>query len=111
MFQPTLEVITKRVNKLKEKVMPNTNLEYFIAQDIYDDVFPTSELNIRTNAIYYSVCPLAPKNIAYTDLVGRFPYRSIRGNKYILVAYSYDGNAILVKAINSRSHPTIKAVW
>jgi hypothetical protein len=40
---------------------------------------------------------------SYSDLTGRFPNRSDTGNLYVLVFYSYDDNAILVKALRSRS--------
>ena len=33
------------------------------------------------------------------DLMGRFPYQSSRGHEYILVAYNYDGNAILAQPL------------
>ena len=37
----------------------------------------------------------------YTDLTGRFPRQSSRGNNYIFVAYNYDGNAILAEPIKT----------
>ena len=57
------------------------------------------------------MCSMAPKNSGYTDLTGHFPYRSSRGNKYIMVAYSYNINAILEKAINNRSTSSITSAW
>ena len=52
-----------------------------------------------TNDVAYSIVYITPKNVAYTDLTGRFPYRSSRGNEYILVLYHYDGNAILLEPL------------
>ena len=67
MFQPSLENIKERVTKLKEKLTPTSSLADVITQDIEDDAFPSSDTpNIWTNAIYYSVCSMVPKNIAYT---------------------------------------------
>ena len=98
--------------KLQAKVDPTTSLGDAITQDVHDDAFPPSEApNTRTNAIYYKICSMAPKHLAYTDLTGRFPYRSSRGNQYIMVAYSYDSNAILAKAINNRSASSITSAW
>ena len=37
-----------------------------------------------------------------TDLPGRFPIKSARGNSYILVMYCYTNNAILAEPIQSR---------
>ena len=39
----------------------------------------------------------------YSNLCGRFPITSSRGNKYIYAMYVYDCNYILVTAMNSRS--------
>ena len=36
------------------------------------------------------------------DLIGRFPYKSSRGSEYILIAYNYDGNAILAQSLKNR---------
>lgn len=38
-----------------------------------------------------------------TDLTGRFPVTSSKGNKYILLLYDYDSNSILVEAMKNRS--------
>ena len=102
---PTL--VKQRVTNLQAKVNPTTSLGDAITQDIHDDAFPPSDPpNTKTKAIYYKVYSIVPKNLAYTDLTGRFPYRSSRGSQYIMVAYSYDSNAILAKAINNRSAPS-----
>jgi hypothetical protein len=39
----------------------------------------------------------------YTDLTGRFPTTSSKGNKYMSVLYEYDGNAILAEPMESRA--------
>jgi hypothetical protein len=41
----------------------------------------------------------------YTDQTGRFPVVSSTGNKYIMVLYDYDSNAILAKPIKDRTAP------
>jgi len=38
-----------------------------------------------------------------TNLTGRFPVASSRGNKYLLVLYNYDSNSILTDAMKNRS--------
>ena len=38
----------------------------------------------------------------YTDLTGKFPVRSHKGNQYIFLTYVYDDNAILVRPLKSR---------
>ena len=48
---------------------------------------------------------------AYTDLTGRFPMRSSRGNQYILLKYHYDGNCIYGTAIKDRKASTLTTAW
>ena len=65
----------------------------------------------HTHAMYATtICYNEPTGKLYTDLTGRFPVQSSRGNKYILVAYNFDSNSIHVKTLKSRhDHGTIKA--
>ena len=51
------------------------------------------------------------EDLAYMDLTGRFPYKSSKGNEYVLVAYHYDANAILVQALKNREAKTITEAW
>ncbi len=39
----------------------------------------------------------------YTDLTGSFPVRSFKNMQYIFVAYVYDLNAIIVRAMPTRT--------
>jgi hypothetical protein len=41
----------------------------------------------------------------YTDQTGRFPVVSRKGNKYIMILYDYDSNAILAQPIKDRTAP------
>ena len=59
-------------------------------------VFPSP--NIKTYDVAYMVINRDDISVAYTDLTGRFSYKSSRGNEYILVAYHYDGNFIIAEA-------------
>jgi hypothetical protein len=43
----------------------------------------------------------------YTDKTGRFPVVSSKGNKYIMILYDYDSNAILAKPIKDRTAPKL----
>jgi len=55
-----------------------------------DDVNET-----RTNNCFLTICT-KEEGSTYSDLCGRYPVKSSRGNQYILVCYDYDSNAILV---------------
>jgi hypothetical protein len=43
----------------------------------------------------------------YTDQTGRFPEVSSKGNKYIMILYDYDSNAILAQPIKDRTAPEL----
>jgi hypothetical protein len=59
------------------------------------------EPNERTHWIYAAT--IEPTGKIYTDQTGRFPTTSSKGNKYIMVLYDYDSNAILAEPMKSRS--------
>ena len=55
--------------------------------------------------------PFHEHNTAYSDLTGRFPHTSSRGNCYLLLVYDYDSNAILVAPLESRAAAVIRDGW
>ena len=59
---------------------------------------------LKNNHVAYRIVEVTPTNIAYTDLTGRFPYRSSRGKKYILVGCHYDGNFIWAEPLKIEQH-------
>ena len=52
-----------------------------------------------------------PKQKAYSDLTGRFPHTSSRGNQYIFVLCDYDGNIILGEPLKSRQGKVIATAF
>ena len=58
-----------------------------------------------------SITAFFPTDKAYTNLTGRSPVQSSRGNNYVLVCYSYDTNAILTKKLKNRSASKIVHAW
>ena len=81
-------------------------------KDEDEDFFPEPDSpNIRTNDLCAIVVPFNQKSIAYSDLTGRFPYKSSRGNEYLLVVYDYDSNAILVEPLKNRAAKTITTAY
>jgi hypothetical protein len=74
------------------------------------DAFPPQE-KIKSSSCYYMIYNISTTRKTYTDLTGRFPHQSSRGNNYIFVAYNYDGNAILVEPIKNREADTIINTW
>jgi hypothetical protein len=59
------------------------------------------ETTVRTNWVYMQ--PIEVTGQIYSDQTGRFPQTSSRGNKYIMIVYDYDSNAILAEPITSRT--------
>ena len=47
----------------------------------------------------------------YTYLTGQFPYRSSRGNKYLLVGYHYDTDVVISQPLKDRIAPSITKTW
>ena len=71
-------------------------------QDDDSDHFPTQPKDTtRTHACY--VATTEPKQIVYSDQTGRLPHPSSNGNNYLVVAYDYDSNSILLRPIKNRS--------
>jgi hypothetical protein len=66
-----------------------------------EDFEPMDILPQLTDKVYAIITELDGK--IYTDLTGRFPTTSIKGKKYVLILYEYDGNAILAEPMKSRS--------
>ena len=62
--------------------------------------------------IYASINhPEMPTGKIHSDQTGRFPIQLSRGNKYMMVIYAYDPNAILVEPLPDRSKESILQVY
>jgi hypothetical protein len=57
-------------------------------------------LGTNTNLVYAVV---VDQGQLYTDLTGKFPVRSSKGNSYVMVCYIYDCNYVKVVPMKSRS--------
>ena len=69
--------------------------------DPYQDQFPQATQSENTNLVFSKTVDLSGK--VYTYQTGRFSVTSIRGNKYILVAYNFDSNTIHTELLKTRS--------
>jgi hypothetical protein len=68
----------------------------------HDDAFPNpTPENYRSNLCYLAAAE--QKQVVYTDQTGRLPQPSSCGNNYLLIAYDYDSNAILLRPIRNRT--------
>ena len=83
-------------------------LHQVLEEDIHLDAFPPSYApNEKTNVMVYTIIQTGNIGKAYTDLTGRFHYRSGRGTIYLFVAYHFNVNAILALPIQNRHAKTI----
>ena len=100
-----LDNIQKNISRIKPSQSKTTknSLEEILLNSINNNVFPCSDsLNIATNEVIYSIFDSSTKGLGCIDLAGRFPYKSARGNEYILIAYYYDANKILCEPLINR---------
>jgi hypothetical protein len=68
------------------------------------DTEPDPDQGIKTQYIYAATIDAGQ---IYTDQTGRFPVVSSKGNKYIVMLYDYDSNAILAQPIKNRTAPEL----
>jgi hypothetical protein len=69
---------------------------------------PTTDTNLGTNThLVYAV--LVDQGQLYTDLTGKFPVRSSKGNSYVMVCYVYDCNYVKVPIKSRSSSEWVKA--
>jgi hypothetical protein len=61
---------------------------------------PDADLGTKTHLVYKVI---VDQGQLYTDLTGKFPVRSSKGNSYVMVCYIYDCNYIKVVPMKSRS--------
>jgi hypothetical protein len=61
---------------------------------------PDTDLGTKTHLKYAVV---VDQGQLYTNLTGKFPVRSSRGNSYVMVCYVYDCNYVKVIPVKSRS--------
>jgi hypothetical protein len=61
---------------------------------------PDTDLGTKTHLMYAIV---VDQGQLYTDLTGKFPVQSSKGNSYVMVYYVYDCNYVKVIPMKSRS--------
>ena len=65
------------------------------------------DTNEKTHEIFTLVVDLKDTGQTYSDLTGQYPVLSSSGNRYLLILYDYDSNAILVEPLKNRTGPEI----
>jgi hypothetical protein len=65
---------------------------------------PNLDQGLKTQYVYAAAIDAGQK---YTDQTGIFPVVSSKDNKYIMILYDYDSNAILAQPIKDRTAPEL----
>jgi hypothetical protein len=68
-----------------------------------DRMMPQQEVCNMQDMFCFAALADANTGTMYTDLTGAFPVRSFKNMQYIFVAYIYDLNAIIVRAMPTRT--------
>jgi hypothetical protein len=71
-----------------------------ITSDIEDFTTTNTNSGTKTHLVY---AVLVDQGHFYTDLTGKFPVRSSKGNSYVMVCYVFDCNYVKVAPMKSRS--------
>jgi hypothetical protein len=105
----TEEAINTHLKLTPATAMGNTNQRHQnirsnskapITTEIEDITTTNTKLGTKTHLVY---AVLVDQGQNYTDLTGKFPVRSSKGNSYVMVCYVYDCNYVKVVPMKSRS--------
>jgi hypothetical protein len=88
----------RHMNQLRQSIRSNSKVS--ITSDIEDEALTPAGLGSKTHLVYAVVID---QGQLYTDLTGRFPVRSSKGNWYVMKCYSYDCNYVKEVPIKSIS--------
>ena len=90
----------------------NINPSVKLESECEKELFPTApEDNLKTQQCFASVVSFESTAKAYSDQTGKFPFTSSRGNKYIMIIYDYDSNAILQEPLKNRTDTELARAW
>ena len=107
-----MDLVQKHLKKKKSTILGHLQQAWKSLRSTQDNImyldpdpeqyqFPQATQSENTNLVFFKTVDLSGK--IYTDQTGRFPVTSIRGNKYILVAYHFDSNTIHAEPLKTRS--------
>jgi hypothetical protein len=106
-----LDQIRKNLRSTKKapKESPTTPVSN---TDKVDDWFPAREpSNKRSHHCYVALIKPERSGQIYSDLTGRLPLASSKGNNYLLIIYDYDSNGILAQPMRTWTGSCILAAY
>jgi hypothetical protein len=83
--------------------MQNVHNEAVATRAKVDQMMPQQEACSMQDVFCFAALANANTRTMYTDLTGSFPVRLFKNMQYIFVAYVYDLNAIIVRAMPTRT--------
>ena len=81
-----------------------------LAKFFHEDAFPEQPEDGKRTHLCFVKCVEINGQI-HSDLTGRFPVPSSRGNHYLLIVYDYDSNSILMAPTKSRKAADLLAAY
>jgi hypothetical protein len=97
-FKLTPATAMGHMNQCRQNIRSTSKTS--ITSDMEDEAVTPAGLGTKTYLVYTIV---VDQGQLYTDLTGKFPVRSIKGNWYVMVCYVYDLNYVKVVPMKSRS--------
>jgi hypothetical protein len=94
----------QRKNKLSTKKIIQTSTE-----ELLDTSPPERSHNTKSNIFYVSAYEETSR--IHTDQTGKFPVKSICNNTYIMIIYSYDSNAILLRPMKTKNAHELQSAY
>jgi hypothetical protein len=97
-LKPTPATTMRHMNQRSQHIRSTSKA--LITSDIEDIAATTANSATKTHLVY---AVLVDQGQLYTDLTGKFPVRSSKGNLYVMVYYVFDCNYVKVFSTKSRS--------
>ena len=116
-LQPTIATAKGHLNRKRKNTRSTQISETVRKQDIAASPEHQKQLDMtplpepKTNDVFISFLATDTTGTVYSDLTGKFPVTSLAGNKYVLVLYDYDSNAILFRPMRNRSDEQALAAY
>ena len=105
-YPPSLEATTMGHLDAHRKNTQSTKQMQQCNNNISECFFPIQPSN-TTHTHHCFLTTMEPKLIVYMDQTGHIPQPSSQRNNYLMVAYDYDSNNILMRPIKNRSSAQI----
>jgi hypothetical protein len=77
------------MNQRRQNILSTSKVS--ITSDLEDETGTSASLGSKTHLVYAVVID---QGQIYTDLTGRSPVRSSKGNWYVIICYFYDSNYV-----------------